>query len=128
MYKAELIPTLWMAQSAEIGPKDAQTFHNLVYRSAMILSQIQKYSFMGGIAATAVGVALVLLSCMLARRPTDAQEDVVEEEEVRDEEAAIEMSRRSSHHYHHHHHDKKKTKHHVDKRGRSRSRSPPPAV
>lgn len=84
-----------MAQSAEIGPKDARTFHNLVYRSATILALIQRYSFMGGIAALALGMGLLILSCFLARRRVH-QEERTEGEEVEDEEAAIEMARRAS--------------------------------
>jgi len=97
VYKAEIIPTIWMAQSAEIGPEDARTFHDLVYRSASILALIQRYSFMGGIAALAFGMGLLLLSCFLARRRQQQEERMIgEEEEERreaDMEAAIEMSR-----------------------------------
>lgn len=100
VYKAEIVPTLWMAQSAEIGPEDARTFHDLVYRSASILNLIQRYSFMGGIAALALGMGLLLLSCFVARRKQQQEERMIgEEEEERreaDMEAAIEMSRIAS--------------------------------
>ena len=90
VYKAEIIPTLWMAQSAEIGPEDARTFHDLVYRSASILALIQRYSFMGGIAALALGVGLLLLSCFLARRRQQQEERMIGEEEEERREADME--------------------------------------
>jgi hypothetical protein len=87
-----------MAQSAEIGPKDARTFHDIVYRSASILALIQRYSFMGGIAALALGLCLLLLSCFLARRNLRLEEKMMRGEEDgrrgADLEAAIEMSRK----------------------------------
>ncbi|EWM20969.1 hypothetical protein Naga_102591g1 [Nannochloropsis gaditana] len=68
VYPAEIVPTLWMAQSAEVGPADARTFHDKIYRSASILADIRRYSFIGGITALALGLLLVLGSCWWARK------------------------------------------------------------
>jgi hypothetical protein len=81
-----------MAQSAEVGPADARTFHDKIYRSASILADIRRYSFIGGITALALGLLLVLGSCWWARK--GGREGGREGGRRQDVEAAVEMRER----------------------------------
>lgn len=67
VYKAEVIPTLWMAQGAEVGPADAALFKSLIYTSDALVKTIQASSMLGGTGATGLGLLFLLITCLLAR-------------------------------------------------------------